>query len=205
MPGLDLNAAMQALATADPALAAIIAEIGTPPPRQRPANFTTLLQIIIGQQVSVAAAAAIWARIVNAGIRAPEDILNASEQSLRDIGFSRPKIRYARALADEITSGRLCLSELSNAATQDVQKALTAIPGIGRWTAEIFCLFALNHADTWPAGDVALQEIVRKIKLRESRPSIAEMDRIAEPWRPWRGAAAILLWHYYRISVLRDA
>ena len=102
MQPIDLKAAMQALAAADPALATVIAEVGTPPSRQRPANFATLLQIIIGQQVSVAAAAAIWGRVTAAGISTPQHILDSDDQSLRDIGFSRPKIRYARSLADAI-------------------------------------------------------------------------------------------------------
>jgi DNA-3-methyladenine glycosylase II len=203
MQPIDLKAAMQALAAADPALATVIAEVGTPPSRQRPANFATLLQIIIGQQVSVAAAAAIWGQVTAAGISTPQHILDSDDQSLRDIGFSRPKIRYARSLADAIASGQLCLSALTTAPTDEVQKKLTAVPGIGRWSAEIFCLFALNHGDIWPAGDVALQEIVRQVKALPNRPSVNDMDLIAEAWRPWRGAAAILLWHYYRITVLR--
>ena len=203
MQPIDLKAAMQALAAADPALATVIAEVGTPPSRQRPANFATLLQIIIGQQVSVAAAAAIWGRVTAAGISTPQHLLDSDDQSLRDIGFSRPKIRYARSLADAIASDQLCLSALTTAPTDEVQKKLTAVPGIGRWSAEIFCLFALNHGDIWPAGDVALQEIVRQVKALPNRASVNDMDLIAEAWRPWRGAAAILLWHYYRITVLR--
>lgn len=198
----DLAAALAHLAAVDPDMARVLAEIGPPPPRARPATFATLLQIITSQQVSVAAATSIWQRLCAAGYDRPEVFSNADEAALRAAGLSRAKIRYGRAAATAVSEGRLDLAGLGDQPLEIAHDALCGLPGVGRWTADIFCLFALGHHDVWPAGDVALQEALRRLRGWTERPSAAETDVESEVWRPWRGTAALVLWHYYRTEVL---
>ena len=198
----DLAAALVHLAAVDPDIARVLAEIGPPTPRTRPATFATLLQIITSQQVSVAAATAIWQRLRAAGFDRPAVFLDADDAALRAAGLSRAKIGYGRAAAKAVSEGVLDLSGLGNQPLEAAHDTLRALPGVGRWTADIFCLFALGHSDVWPAGDIALQEALRRLRGWPERPSAAQTDIESALWRPWRGAAALVLWHYYRTEVL---
>ena len=194
----SLNASLDELATREPGFAAVLARHGRPEPRLSQPGATSLLRTIVGQQVSVAAARSMWAKL-EAGYGAPPDlarIVDASDDELRAAGLSRQKAGYARSLARLILSGELDLANLP----QDDEEAitlLTRIKGIGRWSAEIYLLFAEGRGDVWPAGDLAVQvEVGRLLGLAE-RPSEKRLRELAEAWRPHRGAAAVLAWHSY--------
>ncbi len=199
-----LSFSLDALARIEPAFARGIAAAGYPPPRIRPRGYATLLRTILGQQVSVASAAAVWTRldalIGDAGD--PAALTAASDETLRAAGFSRQKAGYARSLAEEISSGRLSLDALPEDDEAAIA-ALTRIRGIGRWSAEIYLLFAEGRADIWPAGDLAVQiEVGRLLGLPE-RPDEAMTRALGEAWRPHRGAAAIFTWHHYEAALQR--
>ena len=206
MPRLELRRGLAELAAADPDFARVLELYGPPPRRVRPAGFATLMQAILAQQVSRASADAIWARFA-AGVDpfTPEGVLALDESALRRFGLSQQKARYARALAAEIAEGRLDLRRLSRAADEDAIAMLTAVPGIGRWTAEVYLLAALQRPDVWPAADLALMIAVERLKALPARPSLKQMVLLGEPWRPWRAVAARLLWHYYRMACGRRA
>ena len=194
----DLRMGIDALSSLEPAIAASVARIGYPEPRIRDPGYETLLRTIVGQQVSVAAAASIWRKLetaVGTGI-APEALTSASDEALRGAGLSRQKASYAKSLAEEVTSGRLDLHALPTD-DEDAIQALTAIKGIGRWSAEIYLLFAEGRPDVWPAGDLAVQIALGRIKGLDERPSEKLTRALAEGWSPHRGAAAIFLWHHY--------
>ena len=198
----DLATAFAHLSAVDPDIARVLAEIGPPPLRTRPATFATLLQIITSQQISVAAATSIWQRLRFAGFDQPAVFLAADDAALRAAGLSRAKIGYGRAAAKAVSDGALDLAGLSDQPLEAAHGSLRALPGVGRWTADIFCLFALGHGDVWPAGDIALQEALRRLRGWTERPSAAQTDIESALWRPWRGAAALVLWNYYRTEVL---
>ena len=194
----QLQAGLDALALVEPGFARGLARAGYPAPRLRERGYETLLRTIVGQQVSVHAADAIWHRLdaaVGQG-NDPARLAAASDETLRAIGLSRQKAAYARSLAGEVISGRLDLANLP--ADDDAAiAALVRINGIGRWSAEIYLLFAEGRGDVWPAGDLAVQiEIGRLLGLAE-RPSEKQLRALAEAWRPHRGAAAIFAWHHY--------
>jgi DNA-3-methyladenine glycosylase II len=191
-----LRSALDALAAIEPALARGIARIGYPPPRVRARGFETLLRTMVGQQVSVASADAMWNRLVGAGLVAPDAIAAASDESLRAAGLSRQKSGYARSLAEEVASGRLDFAALPQEDEAAIA-ALTRIKGIGRWSAEIYLLFAEGRGDIWPAGDLAVQIEVGHLLGLEQRPGERATRAIAERWRPHRGAAAVFAWHHY--------
>lgn len=193
-----LRASIDALSILEPSIAASLARIGYPEPRIRERGYETLLRTIVGQQVSVAAAASIWRKLetaVGTGI-APFALLAASDDALRGAGLSRQKASYARSLAEEITSGRLDLEALPEDDEEAID-ALVAIKGIGRWSAEIYLLFAEGRPDVWPAGDLAVQIALGRLKGLDERPTEKLTRTLAEDWRPHRGAAAIFLWHHY--------
>ena len=194
----DIAEGTVALARIDPAFARI-AHLA-PPLRRRPAGFATLFQAIVGQQVSTASAAAIWARVEAAGLPPPAAVTAAGEDGLRAAGLSRPKIRYALALA----AARLDFAALDALPDDAVIAELVALPGIGRWTAEIYALTALGRADVFPAGDLALQEAARILYHLDDRPDERTMRAMAERWRPWRAVAARLLWDHYRERKQRE-
>jgi DNA-3-methyladenine glycosylase II len=173
---------------------------GDPPLRKHAAGFEGLARIVVGQQLSLASAQAIWSRMQTA-IRSmtPEAFLTLSDEELRAVGLSAGKVRTLRALSESIVDG-LDLDALSDAPEEDVHAALTALPGIGPWTADIYLLFCLGRADAFAAGDLALQTAVRPILGLDVRPSRDELFDIAERWRPWRGVAAHLLWAYYKVA-----
>lgn len=194
---------VDALASREPAFARVIETHGHPEPRRSDPGATTLLRTIVGQQVSVAAARSMWAKL-EAAFGAPPDLallLAASDEGLRAAGMSRQKASYIRSLADLVISGALDLDDLP----QDNEEAialLTKIKGIGRWSAEIYLLFAEGRPDVFPAGDLAVQvELGRLLGLPE-KPTEKHLRELAEPWRPYRGAAAVLAWHSYNSSVL---
>ena len=199
-PEPALDAALKRLARIDPDLRRAVKLCGPLPDRRRPPGYATLLQAIVGQQVSVAAAAAIWQRVNEAGAHDPARLRAMDDDALKACGLSRPKMRYARALAEAVAAGTLDFDALHAHDDATAIAALSALPGIGRWTAEIYLLFALGRTDVWPAQDLALQAAVQHLKGMRSRPDVKRMDRLAEPWRPHRGVAARLLWRYYGLT-----
>jgi DNA-3-methyladenine glycosylase II len=199
----SIRAAVEALADREKAFAGVVEKHGVPEPRRSDPGAHTLLRTIVGQQVSVAAARSMWAKL-EAAYGSPPDLmllLAATDEELRAAGISRQKAGYIRSLAELVISGELDLASLP----QDNEEAialLTKIKGIGRWSAEIYLLFAEGRADVWPAGDLAVQiEIGRLFGLKD-KPTEKHLREIAEAWRPHRGAAAILAWHSYNSSVL---
>lgn len=192
----QLRHALDALAASDPAVAAALTRVGYPEPRIRPRGYETLLRTIVGQQVSVGAATSIWRKLGEAVGHAPDSLLRADDEALRAVGLSRQKASYARSLAEAVASGQLNLEALP-ADDEEAIRALAAIKGIGRWSAEIYLLFAEGRPDIWPAGDLAVQVELGRIIGLDARPAEAFVRRHAEGWRPHRGAAAIFLWHHY--------
>jgi DNA-3-methyladenine glycosylase II len=194
----QLRTALDALAAAEPRFAAALARVGYPEPRIRARGYATLLRTIVGQQVSVKAASSIWAKLeaVVGDLDDPVTIACATDEQLREAGLSRQKASYARSLADEVTSGRLDLANLP-VDDEEAIAALSRIKGIGRWSAEIYLLFAEGRGDIWPAGDLAVQIEIGRILGHPERPSEKLTRECAEGWRPHRGAAAILAWHHY--------
>jgi DNA-3-methyladenine glycosylase II len=195
----DLDLALAALGQADPRFLALIAAAGRPPLRRRADGFAGLAATIVSQQLSTASAGAIWGRLAAAfEPLTPEAILRARPARLARIGLSAPKIRTLKEIARAITRGKLALVALGELAAEDAHAALIAVHGIGPWTADIYLLSCLGHADAWPAGDLALQEAARLAFGLRARPTAKEMIPLAEPWRPWRSVAARVLWTYYR-------
>jgi DNA-3-methyladenine glycosylase II len=201
----DVALGLAALLRQDPRLAEVARIAGPLPLRRRPGGFAGLAAIVVAQQVSTASAAAIWKRFSAA--YQPLDaqrIRRARTSGLARVGLSAPKIRTLKALARAVGDGALDLAALDHMTADEAHAALTPITGIGPWTADIYLLFCVGHADAWPAGDLALQEAVRLAFAHEARPKSAEMIAIAEPWRPWRGVAARLFWAYYAAVKRRD-
>ena len=193
-----LKASLDALAAREPAFAVALARAGYPAPRIRPRGYETLMRTIVGQQVSVAAASSVWTRLA-ALLETPDDparLLAASDEALRAAGMSRQKSGYLRSLAALVESGALDLHALP-ADDEAAIAQLTRIKGIGRWSAEIYLLFAEGRPDIWPAGDLAVQKQVGVILGLPERPSEQQTRDLAEPWRPHRGAAAVFAWHDY--------
>ena len=190
---------LRALADSDPDVAAALAEAGAPEPRVLEPGFAALIRIIVGQQVSTASAAAILRRLTDAGGLDPEIFTGFDDAELGTIGFSRAKMRYGRALAARVLDGTLPLDRLSGQDSLAAHAALIAVPGIGRWTAEIYRMFALGDPDVFPSGDVALREGIRMLRGMETRPDIAGSDSHSDAWSPHRSAAAHLLWRLYRV------
>nr|WP_202895865.1 DNA-3-methyladenine glycosylase 2 family protein [Iningainema tapete] len=186
------------LAAQDSDLAKILEAYGSPPLWVREPGFATLLQIILEQQVSLASAKAVFARLqaVISPIT-PEQFLTLDDVQLRAIGFSRQKALYTSLLAQSIVVGQLDLASLSSMDDEDVRTTLKKMKGIGDWTVDIYLLMALRRPDSFPKGDLGLAVAVQKVKQLEYRPKPAELEAIAQIWRPWRALATRLLWHYY--------
>jgi DNA-3-methyladenine glycosylase II len=194
----SFHAAASELAMRDPALAAIVERHGLPAFWAREPGLPTLVLLILEQQVSLASARAAFDRLVTRlGGLTTEGILRSSDEELRADGFSRQKARYVRALATALEDGSLDLEEVGELEDDAVRLALVALPGIGPWTAEVYLLSALRRPDTWPVGDIALQEAARRALGLDARPSSEELERIGDAWRPHRASAARLLWHLY--------
>ena len=196
----DVDAAAARLARLEPRFALALAQTSPLPLRRKPQGFVTLLDAIVSQQVSTASAAAIWARLRAAGLCDEAAVRAASEDDLRGAGLSRPKVRYARALAE----ARLDYAGLQSLPDAQVIAILTAVTGIGLWTAEVYALQALGRPDVFPAGDVALQESARRLFDLPERPGEKALRTLAADWAPERAVAARLLWAYYRISTARE-
>lgn len=193
-----LTKMLDAVAADDPRIAAAIATVGYPAPRKRPADFGALLRIIIGQQVSVAAARTIAARVwaLMDAHPSPTKIAALSDDDLRQVGLSRQKIRYARSLSEEVRSGRLSLSALAEKSDEAVIESLTTVKGVGRWSAEMFLIFSLGRQDVWPVGDLGVREGVGRLLKLDARPSPAQTREIGAAWKPHRSAMALFSWHY---------
>jgi DNA-3-methyladenine glycosylase II len=194
---------VEALASREPAFAGVLEKHGMPEPRASEQGAQTLLRTIVGQQVSVAAARSMWAKLEAAFGSPPvlKKLLAASDEELRAAGMSRQKSGYIRSLAELVLSGELDLDNLP-ADDEEAIALLTRIKGIGRWSAEIYLLFAEGRADVFPAGDLAVMvELGRLMGLAE-KPTEKQLRELAEAWRPYRGAAAVLAWHSYYSSVL---
>jgi DNA-3-methyladenine glycosylase II len=196
----DVAAGAAWLARTEPRFAAALARTGPLPLRLAPDGFAALLSKIVSQQVSVASATAIWARLEAAGMDTPAAVAGTSEEALRALGLSRPKARYARALAlADIDYGAL-----RTASDAQVIVTLTAVPGIGVWTAQVYAMFNLGRADVFAPGDLALQETVRVLWDLPARPDARLLETMAQDWSPWRAVAARLLFTYYRIAKDRE-
>lgn len=201
----DLDAGIAALVALDPRWAPVVERAGRPPLRRRDGGFAGLAQIIVSQQVSVASAAAIHGRLV--AIADPFDhvsVLRARKDKLVRVGLSGAKIKTLKAIAKAIEARHIDLDALADRPADEAHALLTALHGIGPWTADIYLLACIGHADAWPAGDLALQEAARIAFGLRKRPTTKEMGPLAEPWRPWRAVAARLLWTYYRAVKQRE-
>ncbi len=196
----DVARGAEALVRLEPRFQPVIEAVGELPLRLRGDGFEALLSAIVGQQVSTASAAAIWARVEAAGLTEAAAVRRAHEDDLKAVGLSRPKMRYARALAE----ADLDYAALRHLPTEEVVATLVAIPGIGTWTAEIYAKFSLGHRDVFAAGDLALQEAARMLFDLEERPSEAALREMATAWSPWRSVAARALWAYYRLQKNRE-
>ena len=195
----DLDAALAALGAADLRFAALVAKAGRPPLRRRGDGFAGLAAIIVAQQLSTASANAILGRLTAAfDPLDPPAILRARPARLRRLGLSAAKVRTLKAIARAVLTEELALAALADLPADEAHAALTAVHGIGPWTADIYLLSALGHADAWPAGDLALQEAAKVAFALPARPTAKEMHALAEQWRPWRAVAARVLWSYYR-------
>lgn len=202
--GPALARGIDRLAAMDRDVASAIERIGYPIPRLRPEGFATLLRIMVSQQVSTKSAAAIWGRLAAACEPSvtPARFLSLGETAYRAIGLSGRKIDYGRGLATALQDGSLDLDRLGDMPEDEAIAELCRLRGFGRWSAEIYLLFALSRTDSWPADDLALQIGMQRLKSLDDRPNRQEMDRLAEPWRPLRGCGAIFLWHFYGAATL---
>jgi DNA-3-methyladenine glycosylase II len=188
------------LAARDLGFARALTLVGPLPLRREADGFAALLRAIVGQQVSVASARAIWARLEAAGLTEASVMAEASDDDLRAAGLSRQKARYGKALAQ----AGIDFNVLRGIPDVEVVRTLTAVPGIGVWTAEIYAMFALGRADVFAPGDLALQEAARVLFGLNARPSEKALRAMAEAWSPWRSVAARILWAYYRVARERE-
>src|SRR3954469_2178102 len=201
----DLEDAIRALVKQDPRLKPVFETAGMPALRRREPGYAGLAAIVCGQQLSTASAAAIWARVSAAFDPFHHDALRRARAArLGRLGLSAAKIKTLKNLAREIAADRLNLDVLANEDADAAHHALTALHGIGPWTADVYLLFCLGHGDAWPAGDLALQEVVRIGLGLQVRPTAKQMAPLGEPWRPMRGAAAHLWWAYYKALRKRE-
>src|ERR1700742_1061964 len=201
----DLDEAIETLVAQDPRLKPAREITGRPALRRREPGFTGLAHIVTGQQLSTASAGAIWARLSNAFDPFDhEALLRARADRLGRLGLSAAKIKTLKSIARELAAERLNLDVLANEEADAAHNTLTALHGIGPWTAEVYLLFCLGHGDAWPAGDLAVQEAIKTGLGLQTRPSAKQMAPLAEPWRPLRGAAAHLWWAYYRVLKKRE-
>jgi DNA-3-methyladenine glycosylase II len=201
----DLDVGIAALIATDPRWGAVFARTGRPPLRRRDGGYGGLAQIIVSQQVSVASAAAIYGRL--AAACQPLDaacLLRLRKDKLMRVGLSQAKIKTLKGIAKAVTAKGLDLDALADIPADDAHAALVKLHGIGPWTADIYLLACLGHADAWPAGDLALQEAARLAFNLRQRPTPKEMGPLADGWRPWRAVAARLLWSYYRAVKARE-
>ena len=201
----DLQAALPQLILADPRLAPVAEKAGAFGLRRREAGFAGLCAIVCGQQLSTASAAAIRNRLFAAFDPFHHDtVRRARTDKLKSLGLSAPKIKAIREIGKAVSKGRIDLNAVGNMEADDAHAALVALHGVGPWTADIYLLFCLGHADAFPAGDLAVQESARIALNLRKRPDAKALGKIAEAWRPWRGVAAHLLWAYYHVVKRRE-
>lgn len=194
-----IRSALDELGERDTELAQALALVGYPEPRVREPGFATLLGIIVGQQVSASAAAAIRGRLVETvAPLTPENFLATDDDTLRGVGLSRRKVEYGNGLAAEMISGGLDADRLAGLEDKEVIDAITSVRGLGRWSADIYMLFALGRHDIWPAEDLAVAEALKRLKGLEERPDRERSEAVIQHWQPWRGIGALFLWHYYQ-------
>lgn len=199
----QIKTALDAIAKIEPGMARALKLADYPEPRIRDRGYETLLRTIIGQQVSVKAAQSIWNKL-EAGLgdlSDPRNVLGKDEDTLRSFGLSRQKQSYAISLAQLVVDGDLDLMNLP-ADDEEAIALMTQVKGIGRWSAEVYLLFAEGRTDIWPAGDLAVQEGLCRILRLPARPKEKQTRELAEAWRPHRGAAAIFTWHCYNNAAL---
>ncbi len=196
----DLKIALDKVARKDKDIREALKVVGYPEERRSGGpSYEHLLRIIVGQQLSVKAAATIYGRVEDAleGKVEPKRFLKKTDEELRALGLSRQKVGYGRGLSQAVLEGRLVPADLAHHDDEKVLKEITALKGFGRWSAEMFLMFSLGRPDIWPADDLAIQEAVKKLKGLKERPKQKEMDEIAEPWRPHRASVGVFLWHFY--------
>ena len=189
--------ALESLAQLDTDIKDALKTYGPPPDRSLPATFQTLARSIVGQQISGAAASSVWNRMKEANSATEDVISNLDPDDMMPLGLSRRKAEYIIGIAKEITSGNLDLKSLPEMSGDEVQKRLVQIRGIGAWTADNYRLFALADLDAWPVADIALQEGMKILKSLDNRPDGKTMETMGEPWKPFRGVGALILWHIY--------
>jgi len=195
---LDFAAGIEELTKRDRDLDRIITKYGHPDPWQRKPGFATLIRIILEQQVSYASAKAAFKRLQDAVDELnPENFLTLDDDELKKIGFSRQKTRYGCILAQTLLDGTLDLASLEKLPDTEIRKQLTAIKGIGDWTVDIYLMMALQRPDVFPSKDLAIAIAVKEIKDLPIRPPAAQLETIAEAWKPYRAIATKILWHYY--------
>jgi len=201
----DLQAGLAQLILADPRLAAVADKAGAFGLRRREAGFAGLCAIVCGQQLSTAAAATIRARLFAAFVPFGHELVRkARTDKLKRLGLSAPKIKAIREIAKAVAEGQIDLEAVGNMEADAAHAALTALHGVGPWTADIYLLFCLGHSDAFPAGDLAVQEAARIAFGLRKRPDPKALTKLAEAWRPWRGVAAHLLWAYYHVVKRRE-
>jgi DNA-3-methyladenine glycosylase II len=201
----DLAKSLNRLVAQDKGLAPILHATGIPPLRRRESGYRGMAEIVCAQQVSTASAMAIWKRL-DAAFQPldPQAVLRARNDRLARVGLSRAKIKTLKEMARALAAGEVDLDLLGKEAFETAHNQLTALHGIGPWTADIYLLFCIGHGDAWPAGDLAIQEAVKLGLGLADRPSTKELIALSEPWRPYRGAAAHLWWAYYRLGKNRS-
>lgn len=195
----NIKANLKSLAAKDKQIAAAIAQVGFPAERVSPQGFMVLLRVIVGQQLSVKAAATIWGRVEALGgdNAVPEDYARISDEDLRTAGLSRQKVSYFRSLCDEVISGSLNIDALASMNDEDAITAITAVKGLGVWSAHMYLMFSLGRADIWPVGDLAVRIGAARIAGGPERPTEKQAQEIGERWRPYRSSVALLSWHFY--------
>ena len=194
----DIAHALDALASDHERIARALAQVGYPEERRRDHSFATLARIIVGQQVSVAAAASITRKLVDTlgGDLTAASVLNSPEKDLRGAGLSRQKVSYMQSLATAEASGQLSLTTLPTLSDDEATAAITAIKGFGEWSAHMYLMFSLGRPDIWPVGDLAVREGFKRIQGLEDRPTAAQLKPLGEPYRPYRSALAMLCWRF---------
>jgi len=202
----DISDGLKELARTDARLARAIGLSGPVPLRRKPPGYAALAEIILSQMVSKASANALWRKLeLAAGEISPTAVLALNPEALRQAGLSRAKAETLCRVGEAVIAGELDLEHLCRLEGQAAIRAMTAIKGVGPWTAEVYLLFCAGHPDVFPAGDVALQSAAADILGLEARPQSRELYRLSEAWSPWRGVAARLLWAYYAAAMRRDA
>jgi len=194
----DIAHALDALASDHERIARALAQVGYPEERRRDHSFATLARIIVGQQVSVAAAASITRKLVDTlgGDLTAASVLNSPEEDLRGAGLSRQKVGYMQSLATAEASGQLSLTTLPTLSDDEATAAITAIKGFGEWSAHMYLMFSLGRPDIWPVGDLAVREGFKRIQGLEDRPTATQLKPLGEPYRPYRSALAMLCWRF---------